>query len=53
MFLFVLLPVLLLVGMILVVGTAILPVAVLAAVALLIFRAVARHSHPDDTVHSH
>lgn len=51
--LFLILPVLVLVGVVLIVGPALLPFAVVAAVTLLVWRAVARHHHPDQTAHTH
>jgi hypothetical protein len=50
MFLFMFLPVLLLLGMVLLVGPALLPFAVVAAIALVVYRVVLRHNHTDQTI---
>jgi hypothetical protein len=53
MFLFIFLPVLLALGMLLIAGPAILPIAVIAAVAFVVIRSVTRHRHPDQSLHTH
>jgi hypothetical protein len=53
MFLFLILPALILVGMVLIVGPALLPFVLVAGVTLLVWRTVARHHHPGPTVHPH
>jgi hypothetical protein len=53
MFLFILLPALLVLGMILIIGPALLPVAVVGLVVLVVSRAVVRHRHPDQTAGTH
>jgi hypothetical protein len=49
MFLFILLPVLLVLGMILIAGPALLPAALVAVIVLVVMRMTARHRHPDQT----
>jgi hypothetical protein len=51
MFWFILLPALLVLGMVLIAGPALLPFAVIAAVAVLVTRAVGRHRHRDRYLH--
>ena len=53
MFLFILLPVLVVLGMVLIAGPALLPLALIAVVAVLVSRAVTRHRHPDHAPHPH
>ena len=53
MFLFILLPALLILGMVLIAGPALLPFAAVAAVAFVVTRAVVRHRHPDQSLHTH
>jgi hypothetical protein len=50
MLLFVFLPALLVLGMLLIVGPALLPFAVVAAVAVVVARTVVRHRHPDQSL---
>jgi hypothetical protein len=52
-FLFIVLPALLVLGMLLIAGPALLPFAVIAAVVLVVYRAIDRHRHPDQTLHPH
>jgi hypothetical protein len=52
MFLFIVLPAMLLLGMVLIAGPALLPFAVVAVIVLAIVRAI-RHRHPDQTLGSH
>jgi hypothetical protein len=49
MFLFLLLPALLVLGMVLIVGPALLPIALIAVIVLVVVRMTARHRHPDQT----
>jgi hypothetical protein len=53
MFLFLILPALILIGMVLIVGPALLPFVLVGLVTFLVWRSVARHHHPDPTVHPH
>jgi galactitol-specific phosphotransferase system IIC component len=53
MFLFILLPALLVLGMVLIAGPALLPFALIAAVAFVVTRMVVRHRHPDQSLHPH
>ena len=53
MFLFLLIPALVVLGVILIAGPALLPFAIIAAVVLVVWRAVIRHRHPDETLHGH
>jgi hypothetical protein len=53
MFLFILLPALLVLGMLLVVGPALLPFALVGLVAFVAARIITRHRHPDDTAGTH
>jgi hypothetical protein len=53
MFLFVLLPLLVVLGMVLIAAPALLPFAVVIAAGLGVARVVVRHRHPDQTVHPH
>jgi galactitol-specific phosphotransferase system IIC component len=53
MFLFVLLPVLVVVGIVLIAGPALLPFAVIAAVGFVVTRLIMRHRHPDQSAPTH
>jgi hypothetical protein len=53
MFLFILLPALLILGMLLIAGPALLPFAIVAAVVYVVTRVVVHHRHPDETFHTH
>jgi hypothetical protein len=53
MFLFILLPALLILGMLLIAGPALLPFALVAAIVFVVSRVVTRHRHPDETFHTH
>jgi hypothetical protein len=52
-FFFIVLPAMLVLGMLLIAGPALLPFAVVALVGLVIYRAVGHHRHPDQTLHPH
>lgn len=53
MFLFVLLPVLLVLGALLVAGPALLPFALIGAITFVVWRTVSHHHHSDRTVRPH
>jgi ABC-type branched-subunit amino acid transport system permease subunit len=53
MFLFILLPAFLVLAMVLIAGPALLPFALVAAVVMVVYRAVTRHHHPDQSLHTH
>jgi hypothetical protein len=52
MYLFIVLPALLLLAIVLIVGPALLPFAVVGIIVFGVVRAV-RHHHPDHTLHTH
>jgi hypothetical protein len=52
MLLFIFLPALLVLGMLLIAGPALLPFGVVALIAVVIIRVVMHHRHPDETIHS-
>jgi hypothetical protein len=53
MFLIILLPIVLVLGMVFIAGPAILPLAVIGAAALLVYRTVVRHREHDRAAHGH